>query len=450
MPALPRRYSRHPSHANQPPVIIPNHAPFAFEVQLDQRPPSPQPPVLPPRGAPRSHHQPALGLGGALLALNRRETENRQRAQEAQQGRQFRPFGVIADTIMHYFGARPEPPPGHVPYLDFADFMEADWGDDPWDGEWLPEGHRHNGNFGFPKTAPKPPAWIPSYTHPGEPEPGFTFHFESKPAKTPPATVLVIHDDGHVTESANSPPAPEQQPTLVCARCLDPLVMSGQGGPELSGEEAKKLRVWALRCGHMLDGKCIGELMRPEYIIQDKTVPEIAGKTLKRSYSSGKSRIVAVPADRKGKRKAVERDPSMGDLGLDLLMTDDTSMRSRLRPRGNRSLASVAMNDVSMASVASTPAQPVPPATRSTRPVRPLPRRGTTGASSSVQMETSNANLSKPKAKGKGRARKPVVEARHEWFCPVAGCCKEHGSVRMRGEEEWKMDDAIGAIALYV
>ncbi|KAI0090280.1 hypothetical protein BDY19DRAFT_992493 [Irpex rosettiformis] len=444
VPVIPRRFSRRTSHANQFPVIFPRDTPFEFEAQFEQRPQTPQQQVLPPRGAPRSQHQPALGLGGALIAWNRRENENRQNAQEIAQNRSFRPFGVIADTIMHYFGTRPEPPPGHVPYIDYGDFM-GDWGNDPWDAEWLPDGQRLGGNVRLPKASSTAPAWVPSYTHPGEPEPGFTFHFEPKASKTPPASVIVIEDDGQVFEQANSTPEVEQPPVLACARCLDPLVIGGHDGLGISEEEAKKLRVWALRCGHMLDGKCIEEIMRPDPATQYKTAQETITRSNKRPYGKGKGKATAAPPDPKGKGKAVEGDESLGDLGIDGLMTADTSIRSRLRPRGNRSLSSVALNDVSMASVASTPTQPVP-----ARPMRPLPRRGAASGSSSAQMETSKVDLAKTKPKGKARARKPVVEAKHEWFCPVSGCCKEHGSVRMRGEEQWKMDGNTGAIALYV
>ena len=45
----------------------------------------------------------------------------------------------------------------------------------------------------------------------------------------------------------------------MCARCLDPLILTPQDGA--SDEYRKRSRVWALRCRHMLDDECIAELM---------------------------------------------------------------------------------------------------------------------------------------------------------------------------------------------
>ncbi|KAI0703774.1 hypothetical protein BC835DRAFT_1410503 [Cytidiella melzeri] len=456
VPAVPGRFAnhRHRSRSGQPPpVIIPNNAPFSFEAHMNQRLQSPPPPVLPPRGAPRSHHRPAMGLGGALIAFNRREEEGRARREEhnrqnlPQTVQRFLPLNAMARTVMQYFSSQPAPPPGHVQYVDFNhDFV--DWGDDPWDAEWLPEDHRHADVLRLPKRATKQPAWLPSYTHPTTPQPGFSFDFE---AKTPSPTVIVVDDDDQmVGSSSSSSTSGDPLSTLVCARCMDPLMIAGQNAADLSDEEARRMRVWSLRCGHMLDGKCIEEIMRPDRVVfvtednatrQHQGGPESSAAlstseqlaVSRRFHGSRKDKEALSSVDPKGKGKAVDR--SSDDTQPESAMAEDTSIRSRLRSHGNRSLASVSMGDVSMASVAS--------AVEPERPIRPLPRsRG--GARAAA------AAASPAKPKGKGRARKPVVEGRHEWFCPVSGCCKEHGSVRMRDEEEWKMDDTVGAIALFV
>ena len=178
--------------------------------------------------------------------------------------------------------------------------------------------------------------------------------------------------------------------------------------------------------------------MRPEPVIEHDAAQDTDERPAKRSRLDGKGKAVAVPPDTKGKGKAVERGQPAGDSPPVTLVSEDTSMRARLRPRGNRNTSSVSTSNVSSTSDPSSVAHNTP---SSSRPTRPLPRRGTNGTGSSP---------SKSKGKAQGRQRKPVVEAKHAWFCPVAGCCKEHGSIRMRGEEQWKMDSDIGAIALYV
>lgn len=92
------------------------------------------------------------------------------------------------------------------------------------------------------------------------------------------------------------------------------------GGSDVDGKERK---VWGLRCGHLLDGKCLEELMRP------------LGEEVEDSQ------------DRKGKEKALE--------------TEDNPIRSRLRPRHSDTAAS-------------TSSAPLPTTRRRPRP-RPRPRR---------------------------------------------------------------------------
>ncbi|KAI0342932.1 hypothetical protein BDW22DRAFT_1357483 [Trametopsis cervina] len=440
VPPVPRRFAnqRHRSRSGHPPpIILPNDNPFPFEAQMNHFPPEPAAPVLPARGAPRSHHQPVMGLGGAIIALNRREEEDRQnaRAQAPRHRGAFYPFAALAQSFRQFIGAIDEPV-GHGPYADFGDLMQPPLEDDPWDAEWLPEAHYHGDAFGLPKRVPKAPAWYPSYTHPGQPDPGFSFDFEPKDTKPPSPTVIVLDDDDSPTRStgqSGSDSSQETPTTLICARCMDPLTIAGQDSPELPPDEAKRRRVWALRCGHMLDGKCIDELMRPDGF------PPIAEEAIAVTGSSrgnkGKGKgSAAMEVDVKGKGKALDRsmDMSLDDVTTGTVALGDTSMRSRLRPRATRSIASVANTDVSMASVDTN--------ADSSRPTRPLPRRrgGT------------KATTSPARPKGKGRARKPTVEERHAWFCPVSTCCKEHSSIRMRDEEDWKMDDSLGAIAVFV
>lgn len=476
VPPIPERFAHHRHRARSgqpPPVIVPNADPFPFEHQLPQ-PRLPRP-VLPPRGAPRSHHQPLMGLGGALIALNRRnaaEEENRQRNAAAQQAalrrQRFYPFTAVANALRDYFGSNDHAPP-NVEYEDFGDWLEPAW-EHPWDAEWLPEGVRRFDAHGVPKAGPKTPAWLPSYTHPGEVGPGFACDFDPKVNTEPPAVIVLDDDDppsgsgtSTVPGTSNFESSVEVILALVCARCLEPLALSGQEGLSLSPEQSRRRRVWALRCGHMLDGKCVDELIHPGLpvpslaadtaVLHDEECEgQLTAVAMGRGKGKGKAELTTTSdevldgtkSDSKGKGKAVDRgvleafDEEHSDVVLSKAsepVPEDTSIRSRLRPRPSKSNLFALSNATAPSAdrIATAP-----------RPSRPLPRRRG-AARPAVTISTTPA-----RSKGKGRARKPVVEERHEWFCPVSGCCRGHLSVRMRGEEEWKMDANLGAIALFV
>jgi hypothetical protein len=49
--------------------------------------------------------------------------------------------------------------------------------------------------------------------------------------------------------------------------------------------------------------------------------------------------------------------------------------------------------------------------------------------------------------KGKNKVVEQVVEATHEWTCPLSGCSKVHVSLLIEGE--WTMDKERGAIGIY-
>ncbi|TFK73294.1 hypothetical protein BDN72DRAFT_834984 [Pluteus cervinus] len=90
------------------------------------------------------------------------------------------------------------------------------------------------------------------------------------------------------------PPSPtiSFKTLLVCARCLDPLILnSGQLKDE---KEQHTRRVWGLRCGHMIDGKCLEEISRP---VEAKLLPELQPE----------------PSESKGKGKAVDQGTEQAD-----------------------------------------------------------------------------------------------------------------------------------------
>jgi hypothetical protein len=113
---------------------------------------------------------------------------------------------------------------------------------------------------------------------------------------------------------------------------------------------------------------------------------------------------------RKGKGKAMEPDifPE----------PEFTSIRSRLRPR-----------------------HPLPSSSSSSSPLPAGP------GPSHARPKASPRKPPTKKGNGKGRAKGPVVEAEHEWTCPVGGCGRVHVSQLINGQ--WIMDDKRGAITVF-
>ncbi|KAI0775253.1 hypothetical protein BD413DRAFT_534365 [Trametes elegans] len=336
---------------------------------------------------------------------------------------------------------------------------------DAWFG--LPDiPYHHRGRFDPP--AEKIALWKPEYTHPDKTSPGFTHDFappdDVSLASIPQTTIVLDEAEAGPSSSASaSSNATAVETTLVCARCLDPLVLApADGTTEVA---TKKRRVWALRCGHMLDGKCITELMSPseapassEAVEPHAPVQDVKGKGKGKARaepeadsstdetSAAAARPDAAP-DRKGKRKAVEppepESPKRQALASPTSSPassppEDNSIRSRLRSRARG------------AAVAATPpagAAPAPhPDAGPSSSIATSPRRSRRQHQGAVSLTQTRA-----KGKGKGRARiarKPAVEAEHEWRCPVGGCGCVHYSVRVEGV--WKNDEGRGPIALFV
>ena len=231
------------------------------------------------------------------------------------------------------------------------------------------------------------PDYKPDYTHPDRPLPGFTYDF------SPSSSSSVMDDDTSAPRCASGSGARLCEATLVCAACRDPLVL----GASDVGEGRARRKLWGLRCGHLLDGKCFEKLMEPASPTSDAT------------GSSSTGRISTKPAE-------YPPSPSQ-DTVVD---SDAGSIRSRLRPRRG-----------------------VPGSSSSVRhPVPPSPSSGRRGAPIRTQA-THRSNR-----KGKGKMKAPVVDAEHEWNCPVGGCERVHLSLLMDGR--WTMDDKRGAIPVFV
>jgi len=229
----------------------------------------------------------------------------------------------------------------------------------------------------------------PDYTHPDRALPGFTHDFSLSPS----SSSVTEDDDASLAHCASGSGTRLCEVTLVCTACRDPLVV----GASDVGEDRAKRKLWGLRCGHLLDGKCIEKLMKPAPPTTDTT-------------GSGSGRIATKP----------EQYPPSPSQDIVVVNSDAGSMRSRLRPR--RGMPG-----------------PLPSAPHALPATPSSGRRGApTGA-----LVTYRSNR-----KGKGKMKAPAVEVEYEWSCPVSGCGRVHLSLLMDGR--WTMDEKRGAIAVFV
>ncbi|KAG5651617.1 hypothetical protein H0H81_008022 [Sphagnurus paluster] len=388
--SLPRRPA-----APSPPVVRPIEQPLAFEQHL--RPPSPpaaapQHPNRHRRGAPRHIHIPSMGLGGALTALNlHRRMPPDHDPDAAQQPR---------NLVWHH--RVPRMPnlferAGTTLQQQLRDMMQrVDDGDDELGFEHPFRLHRHialaQGWGGarrehHQQQQPEEGKYRPEYTHPTTPEPGFTFDFApaadavSEEDKSAPIVIDLSEDD---VEAQSPQTASSVQTILVCAQCLDPLV---QGGG-LVGDEARRRKVWALRCGHMIDGKCLEVLGAPP---QEEAEAEAEENTGSKGKGKGKG---------KGKAPVYsddESDDDHADAHVQVQPAPENPMRARLRSRSSTSASK------------------------------------STSASTSTAPTASSTALGKRKRERAPPTAKRRLSAIHEWSCPVAGCARIHASVHIAG-----------------
>lgn len=369
-----------------------------------------------------------MGLGGALIVLNRQiavEEGVRRRQEEAAALPQDRPGHTLGRSAINGFrhwmgwGTPPRAPSAaQEPWGVVRNHSEdPDWADETF----------VDGLLGL--DLPKPPLattnWRPEYTHPGPPGPGFTYHFSDPDSPSKPSSskgTISLDDDGDSSSGA--------RPVLVCAHCLDPLILPTQGA---TAEESRPKKVWALRCGHLLDGKCVGVVMRPPAEDKDGEIQD-EGYTPP-SKGKGQARNPPIAADRKGKGKATDKvQVEALASGHDAVVKG--SIRSRLRPRHNgttahsASLATVLTPDSDEENEPST----APPPTPVSRPAKVSIRSRVPKAAARISM---------------GRGKK-AGHQRYRWECPVAGCGKDHISALAPGQGEWTMDPHKGALAVYI
>ncbi|KAG2145314.1 uncharacterized protein EDB93DRAFT_1151560 [Suillus bovinus] len=408
VPPIPRRFipmrRRPPPFPTAPGLVIPNAEPFPFETNIRVTPaPIERPPAPVPAAAP-SHHIPVMGFGGALLQRARAAFEQPP-ARSHNHERRRRVFGIPADVFMQwnpldFFG-----PEEDELYDDdgFRHYRAADFHDEP--GDRLMRGDLRLFNAHVPGR-PSEPDYKPEYTHPVKPPSGFTYDFES--SSMTPASIVDI--DGPGSSSSSSSRSGETM--LTCPRCHDPLML---GAADVAEDRAKR-RLWGLRCGHLLDGKCVEELMKPIPLVSPDPVDtaDVQGKGKGKAREEDELELPGAYLNCSVKSRGKETDPNIFNIFGE---PEFSSIRSRLRPR-----------------------PPLPSHPSGPLPAGPGPSHGRARAAPRLPV--------KAKANGKGRAKVPSVEAEYEWTCPVGGCGCVHVSQLIDGQ--WIMDEKKGAITVFV
>jgi len=384
-----------PSAQPVPDVVRAIERPFEFEANIQSVPQAENTPPFPQAAAP-SHHVPSMGLGGALISQHRRHGMDnsairRRAAREHVQDR----VGENIGQIYGFYRTNTRRISGG--YRNIA--RTFSWTQNDHDAivaqilaaQDLPDLHFFPASNDDTRRAKRSePDYLPSYTHPANPASGFTFDF-APPSPSPPATasssmsVIVIDDSPVASTSAFR--CEDAATLLVCAFCLDPLILGG-------GKDDNGQRLWGMRCGHMIDGKCMDQIMKP-----------------------------ASAVDLKGKGKATDGEPPDRSDGKASSMRLRTSHLLSGRPTSQEPQLGPAY----FTRRRLTPQNPF-----NNDPPTPPRHRGRPQAKSN---------------KGKGKAIEPRVEATHEWTCPVPGCGRSHTSLLIEGK--WIMDKEKGAIAIY-
>ena len=420
LPPLPQRLAGQTSFPirHTPPAIpsrapvVPNAEPFAFENSMRsalagpshdaRRQEAPQP-------APRSHHLPSMGLGGALITNNREHTTQllQDRARNLIRRASSLVRSAAGPSIRPIIRRNPRNvnrnAAMHLPYVTDNDdnMWQMFWDDQP-DDEWMPASWTDMAARQLlVKEAREKEQYHQTYTHPSRPEPGFTFDFAipegddtTRSNFFPPTSKddpIILDDDDDDEEevgpslkddtSLSSSSVTKEKETsssggqinslLVCAKCLDPLLLNAS----LLSDEAPFKRVWALRCGHLIDEKCLNELGTPP--IQEEPFS----------------------LDRKGKGKASMLAPGMpyGESIPEYVVPEPApTIRSRLRSSHLNS-------------------SPAP------------------GRTATFEEDLPKLTTHKRRRVSANNSKKSKVEEEFEWKCPVVSCGLVHASVKVGG-----------------
>ena len=397
VPPVPPRFAGHTSFPMRfspppfpsPPVIRPASRPLPFENTFDGPVAGPsnhrhyrRNDALPhPEAAPPSHHVPSMGLGGAIISSRRLgNTSELQRSRGSTRRIRIPSLSGLAEFSR--WASRFVPSHSFMGDDMETDDLFGDDGDEPIFATWQDV----NPNFRRKQTGTfERDQYFPHYTHPSRPEPGFTFDFALPTSSTrtrlfPPTSInnpiVLDDDDDNSNESSTNIAGQSSSPstsdtgqvtaTLICANCSDLLLVNAALPPDESDR-----RVWGLRCGHIIDEKCLNRLGQPQ-VVDDS------------------------PDFTRGKGKGTDSGCSYGDTIVSENQTvleaiQENSIRSRLRsrPSSNSSIRASSLDS----------ANRLPPLSTKRRRV----------------------------------SNKKKVEGEYKWLCPVANCGREHVSVKVDG-----------------
>jgi hypothetical protein len=232
-----------------------------------------------------------MGFGGALIATNNehhvshhphRHSRRSSRAMRLFSSSVFGPISGFSEGDQdHFFDDGPD---ASIPAL--PDFFP------PLFAAYNRLGRFSESTPSVPKNAPE---YKRTFTHPPKVAPGFTHDLASSGDV----------EDLAAASASSGPSSSTVDTVLVCAKCLDPLVM---------GNVPDDKRLWGLRCGHILDGKCVRELMRPADAQQDDDAKPPTESTVK-----GKEKVAEEPE---------QQDPAPPEGGGSLLGSTLRRLRS--------------------------------------------------------------------------------------------------------------------------
>ncbi|KAG8806719.1 hypothetical protein FRC18_005958 [Serendipita sp. 400] len=316
---------------------------------------------------------------------------------------------------------------------------------------------------------PDAPKYQVSFTHPNKIQPGFTADF----APVVPETITIEDSDGYSDDDydenddedtkrrkakgkgkARRPPSPAKTApvaTLICPVCRDPLRMGGTNENE---------RLYTLRCGHVLDGKCLWRIAKPDdgkgaksQVEEEKTGVD---PRFEFTFAAQPQPSTSNSRDDDDDDDEDDGDFSVGGVyqevnhpmpvvsrsrlrsGREIVPTPNPGRRRRGGPRlPGRSAARGGLDDVD-----DQPAEDAPPRLDLTDPFLPVLVNPPTFA---VRAKGKLRRRKVPKTRGK------LQEQIFEWTCPVEGCGHGHISVRLDvSGAPWKPDEEKGAIAMFL
>ncbi|KAJ4480245.1 hypothetical protein J3R30DRAFT_3701665 [Lentinula aciculospora] len=411
--------------------------------------------ILPPRQGPRAGQ-----AGGGIITSARAHAAERRADRE--RNAQLRAAGTARPRFRN---RRPAPLLGDD--MHFVGLFRHD-SFDPFDPNNLLGFNglvRYSAGFRYPiipQRKPDEPDYLVEYTHSEPAAPGFCFDFDPSPqAKEHPASItpsaphrnpmpvssqdnpIVLDDDGEIMQKPESKAVDvdasdiSSSPvsiSLVCSKCLDPLLL-GEGASatalkmaadgasaEQVESERKARRVWALRCGHLIDGRCLEALGYP-FGALDAQKKDVKGK--------GKRKSVLEEVDMADAEPELNREGARVGARQDLPPASEANpIRSRLRSATQPTPTASSTRQSSVASI--------------TRRYLPMSLEYLLGVGIGTSSTSSSTS---PKTK---QPRKPKIQQTHSWKCPVNKCGKVHTSVKVDGVWGPEKLKGEGAIPLFI